>query len=111
MGKRNKLIDSYIKRYPEKTTKEIAAVWGISYGAAYHYKKTVNHLHNGGKDRPYTDETAYLIRRWVAQGDSIEKIMAVLGRSRKSVEAAFNPEWDRQTAICIRKKSKGRWVK
>lgn len=40
-------------------------------------------------DRPYTYETAYIIRMWHRKGDSKAKIALTLGRSLESVEKAF----------------------
>lgn len=42
-----------------------------------------------GKDRPFTSETAYLIRLWYKQGDSKERIAEALGRSLENIEQAF----------------------
>lgn len=41
------------------------------------------------ENRPYTNETGYIIRLWFSKGDSKAKIAQILGRSLESVEKAF----------------------
>lgn len=40
-------------------------------------------------NRPYTNETVYLIKLWLSQGDSLERIALALGRSLKNVKQAL----------------------
>lgn len=43
----------------------------------------------GGKNRPYTPDTVWLICKWFGEGLSIGQIMQILGRSRQSVVNAL----------------------
>lgn len=43
----------------------------------------------GGKNRPYTPDTVWLICKWFGEGLSVKAIMEILGRSRQSVVNAL----------------------
>ena len=51
--------------------------------------KTRVAVSNKTKNRPFTEDTAYLIRLWYKQGTSKKTIANILNRSLKNIEQAF----------------------
>ena len=98
--------ERYLLAHPDEKIDEIVEKFGSCYARVYYWTKSRDEKKQPkkpNKNRPYTEETAYLIRRWVEQGDGIEEIMDILNRSKKNVLDAFDPKWDKQVMRCKRR--------
>lgn len=46
-------------------------------------------LEPDGYNRPYTSDTPFLVRKWLAEGDSLSRVADALGRSPENVRGAL----------------------
>lgn len=101
--------ERYLMAHMDEEIAKTAQKFGVPYARVRRWvkkqkqKREERESKNIDKNRPYTHETAYLIRRWAEQGDSIEKIMLATKRSEENIMDAFDPKWDKQVMRCKRR--------